>query len=164
MDADSDGHHICTLLLTFFYRHMRELIDEGHVFIAQPPLYRIEVGKEMHWALDDAERDRILADSQRQASQRAALQRPRRDEPGDAEGDHARSRAAAPCCGSRSPTTATTEQTIQTLMGKDVEPRFNLHHGARAEGRGPRRLTKISPRRRGENRLTFAAPDLRNSK
>ncbi|MCC7146611.1 MAG: type IIA DNA topoisomerase subunit B [Phycisphaeraceae bacterium] len=61
-DADSDGHHITTLLLTFFYRHMPELIREGHVFLAQPPLYRIDVGKETHWALDDADRDRILKD------------------------------------------------------------------------------------------------------
>jgi DNA topoisomerase IV B subunit len=59
-DADSDGHHISTLLLTFFYRHMRKLIDNGHVFLALPPLYKIEYGKERLWALDDAERDAIL--------------------------------------------------------------------------------------------------------
>jgi DNA gyrase subunit B len=61
MDADSDGHHIATLLLTFFYRHLPGLIRGGHVYLAQPPLYRIDVSKETHWALDDTERDRILA-------------------------------------------------------------------------------------------------------
>ncbi len=59
-DADSDGHHIATLLLTFLYRHIPQLIANGNVFIAQPPLYRIDVGKETHWALDDAHRDKIL--------------------------------------------------------------------------------------------------------
>ncbi len=59
-DADSDGHHIATLLLTFIYRHMPGLITAGRVFLAQPPLYRIDVGKETFWALDDAHRDRIL--------------------------------------------------------------------------------------------------------
>ncbi len=61
MDADSDGHHIATLLLTFFYRHLHGLLKNGHVFLAQPPLYRIDIGKETHWALDDAERDHVLA-------------------------------------------------------------------------------------------------------
>ena len=61
MDADADGHHISTLLLTFFYRHMPGLIRAGHVYLAQPPLYRLDVGKQTYWALDDAERDRILA-------------------------------------------------------------------------------------------------------
>jgi DNA gyrase subunit B len=59
-DADSDGHHIATLLLTFFYRHMPQLISNGSVFLAQPPLYRIDIAKETHWALDDGHRDRIL--------------------------------------------------------------------------------------------------------
>jgi DNA gyrase subunit B/topoisomerase-4 subunit B len=59
-DADSDGHHIATLLLTFLFRHMPQLISNGKVFLAQPPLYRIDIGKETHWALDDAHRDRIL--------------------------------------------------------------------------------------------------------
>lgn len=60
-DADSDGHHITTLLLTFFYRHMPGLIAGGKIYIAMPPLYRIDVGKETFWAADDADRARILA-------------------------------------------------------------------------------------------------------
>jgi DNA topoisomerase IV B subunit len=59
-DADSDGHHIATLLLTFIYRHMPALITGGHVYLAQPPLYRIDVGKETYWALDEAHKGRIL--------------------------------------------------------------------------------------------------------
>jgi len=59
-DADSDGHHIATLLLTFIYRHLPQLIFSGKVFLAQPPLYRIDIGKETFWALDDAHRDRLL--------------------------------------------------------------------------------------------------------
>ena len=61
MDADADGHHISTLLLTFFWRHLPKLVTEGHVYLAQPPLYRIDAGRETLWALDDAERDAFLA-------------------------------------------------------------------------------------------------------
>jgi DNA gyrase subunit B len=59
-DADSDGHHIATLLLTFIYRHLPQLIANGRVYLAQPPLYRIDIGKETYWALDDPHRDRLL--------------------------------------------------------------------------------------------------------
>ena len=59
-DADSDGHHIATLLLTFIYRHLPQLITNGKVFLAQPPLYRIDIGKDTMWALDDAHKDAIL--------------------------------------------------------------------------------------------------------
>jgi DNA gyrase subunit B/topoisomerase-4 subunit B len=59
-DADSDGNHIATLLLTFIYRHLPQLITNGKVFLAQPPLYRIDIGKDTHWALDEPHRDQIL--------------------------------------------------------------------------------------------------------
>jgi DNA gyrase subunit B/topoisomerase-4 subunit B len=59
-DADSDGNHIATLLLTFIYRHLPQLMVNGKIFLAQPPLYRIDIGKETFWALDDAQRDAIL--------------------------------------------------------------------------------------------------------
>jgi len=61
MDADADGHHICTLLLDFFFRHLPELIRKGHVYIASPPLYRIEAGKETLWARDDEHKEELLA-------------------------------------------------------------------------------------------------------
>ena len=60
-DADSDGHHIATLLLTFLYRHLPGLLREGRVYLACPPLYKVTHGQETHWAADDASRDRILA-------------------------------------------------------------------------------------------------------
>jgi DNA gyrase/topoisomerase IV subunit B len=60
MDADADGHHITTLLLTFFFRYMPELIRKGNLYIAQPPLYRIDVGKETFWARDDVHKEEIL--------------------------------------------------------------------------------------------------------
>lgn len=58
-DADVDGAHIRTLLLTFFFRHMEELISAGHLYIAQPPLYRIQKGSNVHWVYSDAERDAV---------------------------------------------------------------------------------------------------------
>ena len=61
MDADIDGYHISTLLLTFFFRHVSELIKQGHVYIAQPPLYRIDIGKDVHWAGSDEEKASILS-------------------------------------------------------------------------------------------------------
>ncbi len=59
-DADSDGLHIATLLCALFVRHFRPLVEAGHVYVAMPPLFRIDAGKEVHYALDESERDAIL--------------------------------------------------------------------------------------------------------
>ena len=67
-DADSDGHHITTLLLTFFFRHMPQLITNGNLYIAVPPLYRVDIGKETFWAADEEDRVRILGEHKGRAT------------------------------------------------------------------------------------------------
>jgi len=59
-DADVDGAHICSLLLTLFFRFLPEVIHRGHLYIAQPPLYRIQKGKEFYYAYNEEQKDQIL--------------------------------------------------------------------------------------------------------
>ncbi len=125
MDADSDGNHICTLLLTFFYRHLLDLIRGGYVYIARPPLYKIELGKEVFWANDDAEKERFLAQRNGHTG-KAQVQRFKGL--GEMNPPTLKETTLDP----RSRTllrvtiedAARTEASIQTLMGKDVQPRF----------------------------------------
>ncbi len=125
MDADSDGHHICTLLLTFFYRQLPELIRHGHVFIAQPPLFRVEIGKEVHWALDEAERDEFVSKAKGKNVQVFRFKglgemNPPTLQETTLDPDKRTLLRVEVTSDER------TENTIQTLMGKDVEPRFRF--------------------------------------
>ncbi len=140
MDADSDGHHIATLLLTFFYRYMRPLIEGGFVYIAQPPLYRIEAGKDTHWALDEPDKERIL-DEIRSDGRNPNVDIQRFKGLGEMMPDTLDETTLSP--DSRRllevdiPDTErmVTEQTITELMGRDSSARFDfiMKHAAEAD-------------------------------
>ena len=126
MDADSDGHHISTLLLTFFYRHLRPLVRAGHVYLAQPPLYRIDIGKETHWALDDAHKDQILKNVKGNAKPNVmrfkGLGEMTTDDLKDTTLDKKKRIALKVVVDNE----LETDRTINDLMGKDVSARFRF--------------------------------------
>ena len=140
MDADSDGHHISTLLLTFFYRYLKPLIDQGYVYLAQPPLYRIDVGKETHWALDDADRERIERRILKK-NPRAKIELQRFKGLGEMMPETLRDTTLDPekrrllQVAIPEGTLFETEQTMTDLMGKDAAPRYRfiMEHAAEAE-------------------------------
>jgi DNA gyrase subunit B/topoisomerase-4 subunit B len=135
MDADSDGHHIATLLLTFFYRHLRPLIEGGFVYLAQPPLFRVDHGKETFWALDEADRDRIVARLPKNAKPEVM----RFKGLGEMQPEELRRTTLDPATRRLLRVTVSdgpeTDRILTELMGKDVEARFKfiMEHAAQAD-------------------------------
>ncbi|MDX2087223.1 MAG: DNA topoisomerase IV subunit B [Kofleriaceae bacterium] len=129
MDADADGHHIATLLMTFFFRHMRALIDNGHVFLAQPPLYRIDIGKATYWALDDLHKERLLKQHAKANSKPSIT---RFKGLGEMNPDTLKMTTLDPRSRQTLRVTVKQEELLSTdrmiseLMGKDVAARFKL--------------------------------------
>jgi DNA gyrase subunit B len=126
MDADSDGHHIATLLLTFFYRHLRPLIQSGNVYLAQPPLFRIDHGKETFWALDEDDRVRILGELPKNA--RPEIMRFKGL--GEMQPEELKRTTLDPASRRLLRVSvrdvAEADRILTELMGKDVEARFNF--------------------------------------
>ncbi len=126
MDADSDGSHIATLLLTFFYRHLPGLLRNGHVYLATPPLFKITAGKETHWAIDEKERDRILAKLPRNVKPEImrfkGLGEMSADQLKETTLDRRRRRALKVVVDNE----LHTDQVLNDLMGKDPQARFRF--------------------------------------
>ena len=140
MDADSDGHHIATLLLTFFYRYLRPLIKRGHVYIAQPPLYRVDTAEGTYWALDDAEKDHIVEKTkEKRSNARINIQRFKglgEMMPGTLkETTLDKSKRNLLKVSIPDEEQLKTEQTISDLMGRDTSARFNfiMEHAGEVE-------------------------------
>lgn len=124
-DADVDGAHISVLLLTLLYRHLPDLIRRGHVYLAMPPLYRIERGKKVEYAMDDAEKDRILA---RTGGNGATVSRFKGLGEMNAEilKETTMDRRTRTLLKVRIEDPVATDQAFETLMGKDVKARFQF--------------------------------------
>jgi len=135
-DADSDGHHITTLLLTFFYRHLPDLIHDGRIFIAQPPLYRLDLGKETLWAADEAEKERILAGADGRVRPTITRFKGLGEMMPKTLWETTLNPATRHLVEVGIPEPVTADRTFDELMGKDAAPRFRfiMQHAAEAEG------------------------------
>lgn len=126
MDADADGHHIATLLLTFFYRHMPALVRGGHIYLAMPPLFRVDAAKETYWALDERDRDRILASLPKNVKADISRFKGLGEMPAEdlkaTTLDPRRRRALRVVIDDE----LGTDATMNDLMGKDAQPRYQF--------------------------------------
>jgi DNA gyrase subunit B len=126
MDADSDGHHIATLLLTFFYRHLQPLIQGGYVYLAQPPLFRIDHAKDTYWALDEVDRERIIGGLPKNAK----VDIMRFKGLGEMQPEELKRTTLDPATRRLLRVTVqdieATDRVLTELMGKDVEARFKF--------------------------------------
>ncbi|MFZ2636820.1 MAG: DNA topoisomerase (ATP-hydrolyzing) subunit B [Rectinemataceae bacterium] len=126
-DADVDGSHIRTLLLTFFYRYMAPLLEKGHVYLAMPPLYKISWDKDLHYAYDDTEKDIVMAQASAAGKDPAKIAIQRYKGLGEMNPDQLWETTMDP--ERRNITRITMEDAVQaehiftTLMGEQVEPR-----------------------------------------
>ena len=126
-DADVDGAHIRTLLLTFFYKEMKQLIDAGYIYIAQPPLYRVAKGKEAYYAFDEKERDAFVKRLSNGAEGHGNIMINRYKGLGEMNPDQLRETTMDPT--KRTLLKVTMEDAVEasalfeTLMGDEVEPR-----------------------------------------
>jgi DNA gyrase subunit B len=128
-DADVDGSHIRTLLLTFFFRYMRQLIEKGYVYFAMPPLYKITIGKKFYYAYDESARKKILDENLRGGDE-SKIPIQRYKGLGEMNPDQLWETTMNP--DTRSLTQIRLEDAVEAdrvftmLMGEDVEPRKNF--------------------------------------
>lgn len=125
-DADSDGHHITTLLLTFFFRHLRPLIAEGRLFIAVPPLYRVDIGKTTVWAEDDARKEEILKQADKRSTPQITRFKGLGEMPAAVLWETTLNPATRRLVRVEAGDGLSADRTFQELMGKDPASRFEF--------------------------------------
>ena len=125
-DADVDGSHIRTLLLTFFFRHMPELINHGHLYIAQPPLYKINVGRKEQYAYTEGEREEVMLHLNNKRNVSMQRYKGLGEMNSGQLWDTTMNPATRTLLQVNVDNGVTADETFTTLMGDEVEPRRNF--------------------------------------